>query len=149
MWSSLAERGSPGLVDHLADRAHNWRDFFFFVSFNHLGPIDSDHPHPAQWEPIDTLKSCTTVVPPFRMSPEEQDVNKVLSGIFLRGVVDFRLLKHGWTLYGYIKQEEGRSDINNGSPPEEEEESDHGARCCQLRRIACFPEQGQLQEGPC
>lgn len=40
----IRDRAGFSLVNHLVDRAHNWRDFYFFVSYNHLGPIDPDHP---------------------------------------------------------------------------------------------------------
>lgn len=50
------------------------------------------------------------------MRPEERHANEVLSGIYSRVVVDFRLFKHGWTHEEHMQRAEGRSDAKTGSP---------------------------------
>lgn len=115
--------GRPGflLFEHLVDRAHSWQDIFFFMEFNHLGPIDPVCLPPEGWAPLDSLKSRTTIIPAFCMTFEEQKANDILTTIYHCGPLDFRKFKHGWTLERHMRRLEGDWESKVVSPPSEEE----------------------------
>lgn len=80
----ISQRGGFPLFDHLSDRSHNWRDRFFFVSLDALGPIDLDSSPSTHWGLLTQLKTHTTLVAHADLEPQQANANEVLIKVYRR-----------------------------------------------------------------
>lgn len=82
------------LINHFVDRSHHWRDRFFFVPMNALGPVDDpDHPPPNRWALLNLLKSRNvSAVPNVHLNASGKLAHETLVEVFYRGPVDFNYL---------------------------------------------------------
>lgn len=73
-------------------------------------------PPPKGWDPLDTLKTRTTIVPPFRMTTADRRANIVLTDISRSRPVDPRSLEEQ-------RRTAGRRKKKKPCPPQEEEDA--------------------------
>lgn len=111
----LNQRGGFPLFDHLADRSHNWRDRFFFVPVDALGPIDLESPPPSHWGLLTQLKTRTT--PPLMsdLDGPQSRAHEVLIKVYRRGSVSARELVTNWS-YDDQLQKYIRTDYTRDGP---------------------------------